>query len=624
MIVSFPILIAASGTQPINTLGIVLAVGIGLMTICLGALVWTRWGQARPLAKCVALSVFAHILLLCYAYGTRIFFNSPPRLGTGHTEIRVSDLAIDEEDAAPPSDAPQVAWDKIPPDQQSPAEDEENAESAEAAPAPPALAKANPPPLLPAPEEQPAEEPAEENIPEPDALTEQAPPREAEDPEAIAADPSQGTDPEAADPGAASSDGIAPQQVSSQLHIPRRKADGGEVPVTLRTRLAADRIKIGRQFGGSADTETAVTAALEWLAANQSADGRWDADLHGAGRGGIANNNAQAAFGSRANTPSRGQAPLVETLAPPKGTGARADTGITGLAILAFLGNGQTHWEGAQRENIQHGLEFLLNSQAANGSLAGDAELFASMYCHGISTLALCEAYALTGDERLKEGVQKAIHYTVTSQHSGGGWRYQPHDPGDMSQFGWQVMCLKSAELAGIPITEQTRARTTKFLKACSSGQNRGLCGYRPGDRPSRSMTAEALVCRIFMGAENDEATQAEAARYLLEELPSSGTPNYYYWYYGSVSLFQRQGEDWQTWNNAMTAEILSRQRPDGDARGSWDATEMWGGYGGRVYSTAMATLCLEVYYRYLPLYGADKPDAPSRLTEQIQPGLSR
>lgn len=138
-------------------------------------------------------------------------------------------------------------------------------------------------------------------------------------------------------------------------------------------------------------------------------------------------------------------------------------------------------------------------------------------------------------------------------------------------------------------------------------------------------MTAEALSCRIFLGAENGEGTQAEAAAYILEELPSSGTPNYYYWYYGSVSLFQRQGSDWQQWNQAMTSQVLSRQRPDGPGRGSWDPTEMWGGYGGRVYTTAMATLCLEVYYRYLPLYGASSPEeAPSRLTEQPVPGISR
>lgn len=597
-------------------------IGAGVLSVGMGALLWTRWGEARPLAKCVGLSVVAHVLLLFYAYGTRIFFNSPAKLGNGHAEIRVSDLAIDEEDAAPPSDAPQVAWDKIDPanvappaaEEEAPAEPEEKAEEP-----PPMVARAEAPPLLPPPEPDPTPEaPAEEVISEPDQVAATPP---------VEPDPSQTEAPSPDEPEETPADGAkgdAAVPVAAMTGVPRRAADGGDVPVTLRTRLAADRIKIGRHFGATADTETAVMAALDWLAANQSQDGRWDADLHGAGRSAITVNNAQAAFGSRTNLQSRGQPLLVESLAPPKGTGARADTGVTGLAILAFLGNGETHWEGPHRENIQHGLEFLINSQAANGSFAGEAELFASMYCHGIASVAVCEAYALTGDDRLKEAVQKAIRYTISSQHIGGGWRYQPHDPGDMSQFGWQVMSLKSAEMSGIAIPDDVRAKMTKFLQACSTGPQRGLSGYRPGDRPSRTMTAEALACRIFLGAENSESAQAEAASYILEELPASGTPNYYYWYYGSVCLFQRQGQDWQQWNEAMTSQVLPRQRPDGPARGSWDPTEMWGGYGGRVYTTSMATLCLEVYYRYLPLYGAATPEAPSRLTEQPAPGLSR
>ena len=36
---------------------------------------------------------------------------------------------------------------------------------------------------------------------------------------------------------------------------------------------------------------------------------------------------------------------------------------------------------------------------------------------------------------------------------------------------------------------------------------------------------------------------------------------------------------------------------------GSWDPSGPWGRYGGRLYSTAISTLTLEVYYRLLPLY---------------------
>jgi hypothetical protein len=384
------------------------------------------------------------------------------------------------------------------------------------------------------------------------------------------------------------------QFASAPAAEPRRLGDGEKVPEPLTARIAADRLKAAQPFGATPRSEAAVAAALDWLAKVQSPDGRWDAD----------------AFGSGRETP---QARALSGGQDRSGTGREADTGITGLALLAFLGAGETHLSGEHRECVQHGLEWLLGSQAASGSLAGRSELFAQMYCHGIATLALSEAYALSGDERLLPGLKRALQYTVSSQHAGGGWRYQPFDAGDMSQFGWQLMALRSAELGGIPIPAQTRSRMVRFLQSCSAGRSRGLASYRPGDRPSRSMTAEALVCRYFLNAENAPATLDEGAIYVMEERPGVGTTNLYYWYYGTLAMFQRQGDDWARWNGAMQHELLSRQRWDGEAAGSYDPDELWGGYGGRIYSTALATLCLEVYYRYLPVH-EHRPE--SRLTQ--------
>jgi hypothetical protein len=286
-----------------------------------------------------------------------------------------------------------------------------------------------------------------------------------------------------------------------------------------------------------------------------------------------------------------------------QGAGTDADTGITGLAVLAFLGNGHTHLEGTYRKNVQRGLEYLLRSQAPDGNLAGPARLYAQMYCHGMAALALSEALAMTGDERIRPYVERAVDYTVASQHAiSGGWRYQPGDMGDMSQFGWQVMALKSAALAGVPVPQKTREGMLHFLQRCEQGLHGGLAGYRPGTPASRPMTAEALACRYFLDLAPDPTLVREAADYMLGDLPQSGTPNFYYWYYGTLSLFQVQGEAWSHWNEALQRELLRLQRTDGQMAGSWNPETVWGCYGGRVYSTAMASLCLEVYYRYLPL----------------------
>jgi hypothetical protein len=184
-----------------------------------------------------------------------------------------------------------------------------------------------------------------------------------------------------------------------------------------------------------------------------------------------------------------------------------------------------------------------------------------------------------------------------------GGWRYRPGDLGDTSQLGWQVMALRSAELAGIDVPEGAREGAVRFLKSVSSGAHGGLAAYRPGELSSRPMTAEALFCRQILGMRCDNPAGAEAAVYLAEQLPGDGQPNLYYWYYSTLALYQWQGEHWQRWNLSLQKTLVESQVKAGAAAGSWPPESVWSGYGGRAYSTALGALCLEVYYRFLPLY---------------------
>ena len=582
-----------------RALAIVLALGFISLFIALVVLVWTRWGQARPIAKCAGLSFAAHLLLLIYAYGTRVLFDQPGTWLGQNVKVHLVD-AQDNVEAAPALEGEtQQAWDRPGEDNAplnvatpAPVAEEPMPQAVEIARSTPstdaAKAAAVEPTTVAPPEQVAAIEPALR----PDAR--EQPTEQINDPHAEVAVDSSPAPAKSANASPAAMAEAAPIEApaaptppapsatfaAAPAAIPRRLGDGQELAEPLRARVAADRLKVAQPFGATPQTEAAVAAALEWLAANQSADGRWDADLHGAGR----------------ETRTLGH--------DRRGAGAQADTGITGLALLAFLGDGQTHLDGRHREKVQHGLEFLLASQAQDGNLAGNAELFASMYCHGIATLALSEAYALSGDERLLPGLQKALRYTITAQHSGGGWRYQPYDAGDTSQFGWQLMALHSAELAGIATPAETRLRMTRFLHSVSSGQSKGLASYRPGDRATRSMTAEALACRYFLKAANSGPALDEAAAFVVEEKPGQGATNLYYWYYGTLAMHQRQGREWEAWNAALQRQLLYSQRFDGEKRGSWDPDALWGGYGGRVYSTSMAALSLEVYYRYLPLHG--------------------
>ena len=666
-----PLLAETSAPQ---ALAMTLWVGLAILTLALLVLMRTRWGQAQPLSKCVVLSVFAHILFIAYAYGTRLIFDAP-----APQQDQVIRLAFVSHDANPVSTPRErQPWDEYPaefaitPDIVSPVQQDvqieaelalratvepdfvvavrddmpmsnPGVEAAIPAPStpsaeilPPAepteieIARPEPPsdspplPALPSPEPlerlaaQPLAQPAEKTNATTDApntlpdsstlqrLTDVDFTKDIAEARQAAVDMTAAADNRDRDATQDSRDGAAtagnlntgppsdPSTIAAsggEASPARRLGDGEPLPEVYQLRMARRRMAVIEQQGGSQQTEQAVEAALKWLAAHQSPDGRWGISQFGGGH------EAKVLGHDR------------------KGAGIDADTGITGLALLAFLAAGHTHFEGEYRRTVQHGLEFVLGQQAEDGNLAGPSRLYARMYCHGMATLAISEAYAMTGDHRMRAYVERAVHYTINSQDRGtGGWRYQPADQGDMSQFGWQVMALKSAELAGITIPGEARAGMIRFLRSCSKGEHGGLASYRPSERASETMTAEALSCRFFLGIQQDERAVQEAINYLSQRLPSDGQANLYYWYYGTIGLFQAQlapsgtGQDfnqavWPQWNEALQQQLLARQQRSGDDAGSFSPDTVWGSYGGRVYSTAMATLCLEVYYRYLPVY---------------------
>ena len=63
------------------------------------------------------------------------------------------------------------------------------------------------------------------------------------------------------------------------------------------------------------------------------------------------------------------------------------------------------------------------------------------MYSHGLATIALSEAYGLSGDKVVGAAAQKAVDFILMAQNKNdGGWRYNPGDPGHTSVVGWQLM----------------------------------------------------------------------------------------------------------------------------------------------------------------------------------------
>jgi hypothetical protein len=170
-------------------------------------------------------------------------------------------------------------------------------------------------------------------------------------------------------------------------------------------------------------------------------------------------------------------------------------------------------------------------------------------------------------------------------------------------------MALKSARSAGISVDMEAFVAAQDWLDKVSSPAQPGLYAYQPTDAPSPAMTAEGLLVQQILGRRVNEPRMRQSVAYLLEHLPYwDDSPNTYYWYYATMALFNRQGEPWRRWNEVLTEQLLDRQRKEGPAAGSWNPEGEWAETGGRVYQTALCTLMLEVYYRYLPLFLRERP----------------
>lgn len=347
----------------------------------------------------------------------------------------------------------------------------------------------------------------------------------------------------------------------------------------FRLRRGDNKNDIIKAFGGGDDTIAAVRRGLQWLAKHQHEDGRFSLNkFH----------------------------ECCQDHKKCKGTGnINSDVAATGLALLPFLGDGHTHVEGEYQSVVRDGIAWLLAGQQKNGELTTGKEGNARMYSHGIAAITLCEVYGMTKDPALREPAQKAIDFIVWSQHEkSGGWRYQPHQAADTSVVGWQVMALKSGQMAELTVPQAVLDRTRKYLQSVEKkGKDRGQYYYQNRNQSSPAMTAEALLCLEYLGADKTDEGVKHSADYMLSRLPKRGKDTSYYWYYGTQALFHLQGEHWQEWNDSLKGMLLEEQIKEGNLAGTWNPKDRWETSAGRIYSTSLRLLMLEVYHRHLPLY---------------------
>ena len=331
-----------------------------------------------------------------------------------------------------------------------------------------------------------------------------------------------------------------------------------------------------KKLGGNDASERAVERGLEWLARHQFADGHWS----------IHELNCQ-------DHECKGHGTF------------ESDTAATGLALLAFLGAGYTHQSGEHQDVVRKGLAWLKSHQKADGDLFTNESEFVWLYSHGMAAIPLCEAYGMTQDSSLKVPAQKALDFVIAAQHPQlGGWRYLPKFESDTSVSGWQLMALKSGEMAGLKVPKSAYTGVAKWLDTVESESSPGRFKYHPSKPVTLAMTAEGLLMRQYLGAKRSGADLTSGANYLKARLPREAEQDAYYWYYATQVMFHMQGEHWAEWNASLRDMLVRMQSKEVATKGSWAPDNAkWGKAGGRHYTTCLNLLMLEVYYRHLPLY---------------------
>ena len=334
----------------------------------------------------------------------------------------------------------------------------------------------------------------------------------------------------------------------------------------------ADRMRRLKREGGKEKTEEAVLKGLKWLKNVQNADGSW---------GG--------------------------TYAP----------SMTGLALLSYLGHCEKQDSPEYGDTVIRAIKYLL---AKNEAQAGKMYARKPAYETGICTYALGEAYIVTKNFRPKiPGIDKALERSVAvivdRQKADGGWDYGYSTAmtkgSDTSVAGWQMQALKVAKMTGLEFKGIDKAMDKAMENMMRVRGPKGGFGYREA-QDKLSLSGVGVLAMQMWDPKKYRKEIDQGVEFILDSHPGRHEKphfNKYGWYYHTQACFQAGGKAWKDWNNYFQDEVVDHQNADG----SWTD---WGHHGhgpdansveGKVYSTTLCILMLEIYYRYLQNTGDDK-----------------
>jgi hypothetical protein len=368
---------------------------------------------------------------------------------------------------------------------------------------------------------------------------------------------------------------------------------------TFATRF--DPAKSSKQRGGK-ETDQAIASALAWLAAHQSPDGSWDSDGFKSNCGHIAANSTCDGAGL-----------------------PQYDVGVTGLALLALMGNGSTLRSGEYARNVRLGAGWLMDQQNPESGLVQTHTGTLFFYGDCISTLALAEAYGGFENPDLRQCVERGVHYLLRAQNPNSAWRYSgvpPDGKSDTSVTYWAFMALWTAREMRIDVDDAAFIGAMNWIDAMTDPQT-GRTGYFDVGSPSarqthnndqfpldkaEGLTGVGLQLRYFAGRRPASDPMIVKGLNLMASEPPIWSPeslsiDFYSWFQETNAytlLGGNNSKQRDAWNKALKSALLGSQQTSDDLKGSWDAkADTWGFAGGRVFTTALGAMCLESSGRY-------------------------
>ena len=309
----------------------------------------------------------------------------------------------------------------------------------------------------------------------------------------------------------------------------------------------------------------------------------------------------------------------------------RADNNaINALAVLAFLSRGHVPGRGkygdtVEGDSVKPGVltrarNFLISTSSKipgrEGYLAAGG---GRMYEHGMATLALAEMYGMDPDPELEAKLRLAVNLILRSQGRQpiavkpgekprflGGWNYEPTAVnGDLSVSVMQIVALRAASNAEVPVPEERIQMAIEYVKQKANPGGPGF-GYNGPNAGTPQTSAAGCLSLQLLGRYDDPQipkTLDWLAASVKPTWKASGASYFYYFhYYAMQAFYQHGGKQWNEWHAGVRETLLKNQNKDG----SWDApdgAEVSIDPTTKTYTTAMATLVLNIYQHFLPAY---------------------